>query len=47
MAAQSFAYHAHGTADSDKNPVVIHGLCAMTNIKSALPGSPPNDKSFC
>ena len=25
MAAQSFAYHAHGTADSDKS----HGLCAM------------------
>ena len=26
MAAQSFAYHAHGTADSDKS----QGLCAMT-----------------
>ena len=26
MAARSFAYHAHGTADSDKS----HGLCAMT-----------------
>ena len=36
MAAQSFAYHAHGKADSDKNPAVIRGLCAMTNIKSAL-----------
>ena len=29
MAAQSFAYHAHRTADSDK-PAVIRGLCAMT-----------------
>ena len=26
MAAQNFAYCAHGTADSDKS----HGLCAMT-----------------
>ena len=26
MAAQIFAYPAHGTADSDKS----HGLCAMT-----------------
>ena len=26
MATQSFAYHAHGTADSDKS----QGLCAMT-----------------
>ena len=26
MAAQRFAYHAHGTANSDKS----HGLCAMT-----------------
>ena len=25
-AAQNLAYHAHGTADSDKS----HGLCAMT-----------------
>ena len=27
MTALSFAYHAHGTANS----AVIHGLCAMTN----------------
>ena len=26
MAVQSFAYHAHGTADSDKS----QGLCAIT-----------------
>ena len=26
MTAQSFAYHAHGRADSDKS----QGLCAMT-----------------
>ena len=26
MAAQNLAYHAHGTADSDKS----HGLCALT-----------------
>ena len=29
MAAQSFAYRAHGTTDGDKSDVV-HGLCAMT-----------------
>ena len=49
MAARSFAYHAHGKADSDKNPAVIRGLCAMTNIKSALLAQalppPPDDKS--
>ena len=48
MAAQSFAYRAHETADSDKSFAVIHGLCAMKNIKSALlaqaPPPPPNDK---
>ena len=32
MAARSFAYHAHGTADSDKS----QGLCAMTKHKSAM-----------
>ena len=29
------------------NPAVIHGLCARTNIKSAMharSGSPPDDK---
>ena len=26
MTAQSFAYHVHGRADSDKS----HGLCSMT-----------------
>ena len=30
MPARSFAYHAHGTADSDKSYAVIHDLCAMT-----------------
>ena len=48
IAAQSFAYHAHGTADSDKNPAAILSLCEMTNITSALltQASPPpiNDK---
>ena len=29
MTVQSFAYHAHGTADSDKS-CCIRGVCAMT-----------------
>ena len=41
MAVRSFAYHAHGTADIDKNSAVIYGLCAMTNIKSALLAQAP------
>ena len=47
MAVQSFAYHAHGTADSDKS----QGLCAMHDktlnqqwmLAQACP--PPDDKS--
>ena len=42
-AAQSFAYHGHGTADSDKS-AVIHGLCARQHIQSAMharSGLPP------
>ena len=30
IAAQSLAYHAHGTAVIITNPAVIRGLCAMT-----------------
>ena len=43
MAAQSFAYHAHGTADGDKFSAVIHGLCTMTLNQQCIArsGSPP------
>ena len=42
MATQSFTYHAHGTADSDKS-------CCYSLFKSAVhahSGSPPDDKSY-
>ena len=43
MAAQSIAYHAHGTADS----AFIHGLCAMTLYQQCCARSahPHDDKS--
>ena len=44
MAAQSIAYHAHGTANSAVN---IHGLCVMTLNQHAMlaQARPHDDKS--
>ena len=49
IAAQSLAYHAHGTAVT--NPAVIRGLCAMTKHEvsnahsaQARPSPPLDDK---
>ena len=41
MAAQSFAYHAHGIADCDKSYAVIHDLCAMTDQQCMLAQARP------
>ena len=50
-AAQSFAYHGHGTADSDKS-AVIHGLCASNTFnpqcmlaQACFPPPPADDES--
>ena len=39
MAAQSFTYHAHGTADSNSIP------CAMDQQSMLAQARPPDDKS--
>ena len=44
MAAQSFAYHVHGTADSDKSCCYPWFVCHDKTIH-ACSGSPPDDKS--
>ena len=42
MAAQSFAYRTHGTADSDKSCCYQWtGLCAMTKQQCMLARAPP------
>ena len=45
MAARSFAYHAHGTTDSDKSDV-IHGLCANQQYMLAQAGTPKINSSY-